>query len=438
MRKLLAPLRRRGFALLWTGMTVSLAGDGILLVALAWKVYELSNAPTALSMVGLAMTIPHVALLLVGGVVSDRFDRRRVMMASDAVRAAAVGALGLLALTGQLRLWHVAVLIAAYGAATAFFGPAFDALVPDIVPAGDLVQANAIDQFARPLALRIAGPALGGALIAAGGSAVAFLVDGASFLVSIACLVRIRPDVEAAGDEAPGDEAPGDEAAASVIDDVRAGFRFVRANAWLWGTLVAATFAYLLFMGPVEVLLPYLVKNDLHAGPGTLGTVLALGGAGSLATALAVGRMGTPRRCMRFIYLAWTASTLALAGYAVARSAWQAVAVSVLFNGLESAGTVVWLTVKQHLVPRALLGRVSSLDWFVSTGLVPLSFALTAPLAAAIGARGTFLLAGVLGAGVTFAFLFLPGMRDVETGPDGTVVVAPRLARGALPDPVAA
>ncbi|HTJ75032.1 MAG TPA: MFS transporter [Acidimicrobiales bacterium] len=403
---LLAPLRDRSFALLWTGMSVSLMGDGILLVALAWKVYELSNAPVALAAVGVAMTVPHVALLLVGGVVGDRFDRRRVMMASDAVRGLAVALLGALALSGHLRLWHVLGLIAVYGAATAFFGPAFDAVVPDIVPADQLVQANAIDQFARPLALRMVGPALGGLLLAAGGAATAFLVDAATFAVSIGCLLGVRP--AAYRDEPEPAESP------SVLADVRDGLRYVRANAWLWATFVAAAFAYLLFMGPVEVLLPYLIKNELHAGPGVFGAVLAVGGLGALAAALAVGRLGTPRRSMRFVYLAWTGSTLMLAVYAVVGAAWQVMAVSLAFSALESAGTVVWLTVKQRLVPRALLGRVSSLDWFISTGLVPLSFAVTAPLAAAVGARATFLVAGVLGAAVTLAFLFVPGVRDID------------------------
>jgi len=405
---LLAPLRDRSFALLWTGMSVSLVGDGILLVALAWKVYELSNAPVALAAVGVAMTVPHVALLLVGGVVGDRFDRRRVMMASDAVRGLAVALLGALALSGHLRLWHVLGLIAVYGAATAFFGPAFDAVVPDIVPADQLVQANAIDQFARPLALRMVGPALGGLLLAAGGAATAFLVDAATFAVSIGCLLGVRP--AAYRDEPEPAESP------SVLADVRDGLRYVRANAWLWATFVAAAFAYLLFMGPVEVLLPYLIKNELHAGPGVFGAVLAVGGLGALAAALAVGRLGTPRRSMRFVYLAWTGSTLMLAVYAVVGAAWQVMAVSLAFSALESAGTVVWLTVKQRLVPRALLGRVSSLDWFISTGLVPLSFAVTAPLAAAVGARATFLVAGVLGAAVTLAFLFVPGVRDIDDG----------------------
>ncbi|MGH9265622.1 MAG: MFS transporter, partial [Acidimicrobiales bacterium] len=355
MRRVLAPLRERNFALLWTGMTVSLLGDGMLLVALAWQVYELSNAPSAMAVVGLAMTVPHVAFLLMGGVASDRFDRRRLMIASDAVRGVAVAVLGVLAVTGTLRLWQVFPIIALYGAATAFFGPAFDALVPDVVSEDQLTQANAVEQFVRPAAHGMAGPALGGVLIAAGGSGTAFLLDAATFAVSMACLVRVRPRV--AADPGPVAATP---APAGVLDDVREGFRFVRANAWLWATLLAATFAYLLFTGPVDVLLPYLVKNDLHAGPGTLGLVLAVGGVGAIGASLAVGWLGTPRRAMRFVYLAWTVSTFVLVGYGLARAAWQVMLVSLLFNSLEAAGTVVWLTTKQRLVPRALLGRVSS------------------------------------------------------------------------------
>ena len=411
--RVLAPLKERNFALLWTGMTVSLIGDGILLVALAWKVYELSNTPSSMAVVGLAMTIPHVALLLLGGVVSDRLDRRRVMIASDAIRGTAIGVLGVLTVTGQLRLWHVFVLVAIYGAGTAFFGPAFDALVPDIVHDDLLVQANAIEQFARPAAHGLAGPALGGLLIATGGSGLAFLVDAATFLVAMACVLRVRTPAHAVTSiPLPGPLGPSHEVA--VLDDVKEGFRYVRANPWLWATLLAATFAYLLFTGPVDVLLPYLVKNELNAGAGTLGLILAAGGIGAIGAALAVGTLGTPKRGMTFIYLAWTVSTLALVGYGLARNAWHAAMVCFVFNALETAGTVVWLTTKQRLVPRALLGRVSSFDWFISTGLVPLSFAIVAPVTAAIGARNTLMIAGGLGAAVTFAFLWVPGVRAAD------------------------
>jgi len=433
---MLAPLRERDFRLLWSGMTVSLIGDGVLLVALAWKVYELSNTPSALAAVGVAMAVPHLAFLLVGGVASDRFDRRRLMIASDAVRGTVVAILGFLALTGTLRLWHVLALVVAFGAATAFFGPAFDALVPDVVSHDRLPQANAIDQFVRPCAYGMVGPAVGGLLIATGGSAAAFLVDAATFAVSIAFLSRVRPLTAAPGLGTTGGGEPGDEqsrvgqsrvgqsgvgqpgvgqpAATGMFGEIREGFRYVRANVWLWATFVAATFAYLLFMGPVDVLLPYLVKNDLHAGAGALGMVLAFGGVGALFGALVVGGMGMPRRSMTFVYVAWACATLAVAGYAVVRLPWHAMVVSFLFSAFEAAGTVVWLTTKQRLVPRALLGRVSSFDWFISTGLVPLSFAITAPVAAAIGARTTLLVAGVVGSAVTLAFLFVPGVRDIE------------------------
>lgn len=410
MGRVVAPLRERDFRLLWSGMTVSLVGDGILLVALAWTVYELSNRPAAMAAVGVAMTVPHVVFLLLGGVASDRFDRRRLMIASDAVRGTVVAVLGVLALTGTLRLWHILALVVVFGAATAFFGPAFDAFVPDVVSPDRLPQANAIDQFVRPCAHGMAGPALGGILIAVGGGAAAFLADAATFAVSIAFLSRVRPRLVHGPPAGDGGQAP----VTGVLAEVREGFRYVRANTWLWATFVAATFAYLLFMGPVDVLLPYLVKNELHAGAGTLGTVLAFGGLGALLGALAVGGIGLPRHNMTFIYGAWTISTLVIAGYGLVRLPWQAMVVSFLFSAFEAAGTVVWLTTKQRLVPRALLGRVSSFDWFISTGLVPLSFAVSAPLAAAVGARTTLVVAGLVGAVVTLGFLFVPGVRAVE------------------------
>jgi MFS family permease len=340
-----------------------------------------------------------------------------VMIASDAIRGTAIGILGVLAVTDLLQLWHVFLLVAVYGAGTAFFGPAFDALVPDIVHDDLLTQANAIEQFARPAAHGLAGPAIGGLLIATAGSGIAFLVDSATFLVSMACLLRVRPPAAAVAPEA-----------VAVLDDVKEGFRYVRANPWLWATLLAATFAYLLFTGPVDVLLPYLVKNELHAGPGALGLILAVGGIGAIGAALAVGTLGTPRRGMTFIYLAWTVSTLTLVGYGLARAAWQAALVSFVFNALETAGTVVWLTTKQRLVPRALLGRVSSFDWFISTGLVPLSFAIVAPVTAAIGARNTLMIAGGLGAAVTLAFLFVPGVRAADDQLTGDPETEPALA----------
>jgi len=147
---ILSPLRHRDFRFLWAGMSVSLLGDGITTIALAWQAYEISNVPTALALIGVAQTVPHVVLLLVSGAVSDRFERRKVLIAADAVRMLAMCALGVLAVTGTIQIWHMMLIAAAYGAGSAFFGPAFDAVVPDLVPEAELPQANSLDQFVRP------------------------------------------------------------------------------------------------------------------------------------------------------------------------------------------------------------------------------------------------------------------------------------------------
>jgi MFS family permease len=416
--RLLAPLRHRDFRLLWSGMCVSLLGDGIFLVAMAWQVYALSNAPTALAIVGITMTVPTIAFLLLGGVVSDRFDRRRVMVAADVLRGLAVGLMALLCLTGVLELWHIAALAAVYGAGTAFFSPSFDALVPEVLPPGDLAQANALDQLVRPIALRLAGPALGGVLIDLFGAGTAFALDAASFVVSAAALLAMAPAVRRAVPAGGG----------SVARDMREGLRYVRGHVWLWATFASAAIAYLLFMGPAEVLLPYIVKNDLHGGAADLGIVFAAGGIGSVGCAVVLGQRGLPRRDITFMYVTWTLATLAVAGYGLASAVWQLMLASLAFNALETAGTIVWATAKQRHVPTALLGRVSSLDWLISIGLLPLSFALTGPISGAIGAQSTLIAAGLLGAVVTFAALLLPGMREVE-GREGPVAdVEPALA----------
>ncbi len=151
-------------------MTASLIGDGIFLVAIAWTAYSLWNTPVALSIVGIAMTVPTIACLLLGGVISDRFDRRLVLLCSDLGRGLVVGLLALLATTHTLDFAMLTVIVAAYGVGAAFFTPAFESIVPTIVDPGELAQANALDQFVRPIALRLIGPALGGWLIGSSAS----------------------------------------------------------------------------------------------------------------------------------------------------------------------------------------------------------------------------------------------------------------------------
>jgi len=156
------------------------------------------------------------------------------------------------------------------------------------------------------------------------------------------------------------------------------------------------------------------VKNDLHASAGQLGLVFAAGGVGAICSALFMGQRGHPGRDVTLMYSAWTVATLAVAGYGLATASWQLMVACLLFNALETAGTIIWATMKQRHVPASMLGRVSSLDWLISIGLLPLSFALTAPIAGLVGARATLIGAAAIGGVITLGALFLPGMRDLE------------------------
>jgi MFS family permease len=376
---------------------------GMYFVSLAWQVYELSNSPTALSLVGLAWSVPMLVFLVGGGVISDRVDRRRVLIAGDLIRAVGIGAMGVLSVLGVLELWHVVVFVVFEGAGEALFGPSFGAIVPELVPGELLVQANSLNQFVEPLGIRLLGPAVGGASIAAFGTGTAFLITAGTLLVSALAvwLIRTRRDLPAREE-------------ASIRREVSEGFRFVRAHVWLWGTLLSAALGLLLFVGPYDVLVPYIVKNELGGGADDLGYVFASGGVGAVLAAVVIGQRGLPRKHIRFMYLVWSLSMLAVAGYGLAEELWHAMVANFIGAGAFTAGLIVWSTLMQKLVPTELLGRVSSFDWFVSVSLIPVSFAITGPIAAAIGPEATLIAAGVVGAPLTLAFLFLPGMRNLE------------------------
>jgi DHA3 family tetracycline resistance protein-like MFS transporter len=420
--KILQPLRNRDFALLTGGSTISLLGDGFFFVALAWQVYEISNVPTALSLVWVAWTLPSVFLLLIGGVFSDRYDRRKLMIGADIVRALAIGTIGLLSVAGVLELWHIAALIAFVGLGDAFFNPASSSIIPDLVPEEDLTQANALRVTIRPLMVQLTGPALAGLVIALVGSGTAFLVDGASFLVSAAAVAFIRPH--------PMHVDPGGHGVRQTIRQVREGLAFVRRTPWIWATLLSAMLSLLAFFGPVQTLVPFLIKNRLNLGPESVGLLFAVGGVGSILTALIVSQVGLPRKRITVMFAAWSFGVGLMAVYGLMTDLWQALVVSFVTHALFQVGEVIWITLLQTRVPRHLLGRVTSVDWMMSTGLVPVSFVLTGPAAAAFGPSETMVGAALLGAVLMGVLLFVPGVRDPERE-RGDEALSPAAAAGA-------
>ena len=333
---LLRPLKERDFRLLWAGMSVSLIGDGVFLIATAWTAYSLWNAPAALSVVGIAMTVPTIACLLLGGAISDRLDRAGSCSPPTSGADRRRRPRGARALPRYFV--SLVVLVALYGVGTAFFTRRSSRSSRRSCRE-HLAQANALDQFVRPIALRLVGPALGGWVVGALGSGPAFALDAGSFAVSAVAVLALRPPAVPRRSRSRPSQ-PSSSAS-----------RFVRRNVWLWGTLLSAAIAYLAFLGPTEALLPFLVKNTLHGSAGDLGLVFAAGGFGAVAAAGIMGQRGQPRRDITFMYLCWTVATVAVVGYGLGRSVPQLMLACLVFNALEAAGTIVWATIKQRHIP---------------------------------------------------------------------------------------
>ena len=344
-------------------MTVSLLGDGIYMVAIAWQVYAISDTPTALAFVGAAYLVPQVLLVLLGGAISDRFERRVVLMLSDVIRGVAIAVLALLSITGRLQLWHVLVIVGVYGAAAAVFVPSFTGIVRDIVPRELLLEANSLGQFVRPFAVRFIGPAIGGVLIGSLGTGSAFLADAGSFAFSAAAFLLVR--TRSVPDPA--------QAQHSVRRDIADGIVYVRSQTWLWATLAAVTVGMFFFLGPVYVLMPYVIKNSLHGGAQGLGLVFAAGGIGAIMASFVVGQRGLPHRPLTVVFVAWSGTAFSLVGYAAATAVWQAMVVSFFSVACLTTGGIVWSTLLQRAVPSAMIGRVSSVDWLLSAGRAPIS-----------------------------------------------------------------
>lgn len=414
MPRFLSPFRSRNFRLLWTASTVSMLGDGFFYVAIGWQTLALSNAATALSLVWLAFTLPHLATLLFGGVLSDRLPRRLVLIGANAASGLALGAVGLLALAGALRLWELFALVAVYGAAEAVFGPAYGAIVPELVEKDLLAQANSLNQLNRPLMLRLAGPAVGGVLVASLGAGAALEIDAGTFAFSALCIASMR---------LPGrvvERAQGGLRA--VFAEIAEAFAAVREVPWLWAGMCADAVGTVVTWGCVQALLPPVVKNDLGGGPQLLGLVLAAGGVGSIVAALAIGGRGLPSRPVTVLFWVLGAKTAAVAVFGLAHDPALAMVASLLMGTAGTIGLVVWTTLIHERVSGNLLGRVNSIDWLVSTSLMPVALVCIGPIADAVGVQHVLIAAGAGGALLTLAFLLVPGVLAADEAPVATAL----------------
>jgi len=393
-------LRHRDVALLVGGQAVSELGDGIFFVALAWRVYQSYSNPAALSIVGIAFFVPRLLVTIAGGVVSDRFERRWTMIGADLLRAVSVALLAAVSFGSGGEIVWIAVLVALQGVGGSLFGPSESALLPQLVTADELGKANSLRTVVSPLAYAVAGPALGGVITATAGPAVAFWFDAGTYLVSVATLYLMRSRPPAVVEGRP-----------SVFAQAREGFAYVAGRPWLWGPIATASLAQFLFAGPNQSLIPYLVKFDLRASATALGLVLSCAGLGTVGAGLLIGRLPRSRNLVTFMLLGWAFGIGSIALVGLAQTVWQAALAVFVWNILLWSGEILWLTLLGLTVPNSIRGRVSSIDFLGSFWLIPLSMALTGPLATLVGARTVLVVAG-LGGGLAILSAFLiPGIR---------------------------
>ena len=402
----LRPLRHRDFRLLWIGQTVSMIGDGIYVFAVAWFVYkDLDASPAVFSLVGAAWTIPQVLLLMATGALSDRMDRRHLMIIGDLLRLVAIAAIGTLILLDAMTVPLLVVLVLPYGAGQAIFGPAFSSIIPMIVPEEQLVEANSIGQTMRPLAMIVIGPIVGAAVVAVASTGWAFVLDALTFGVSAVCIAMMR--VRAA--------PKADEEHTKLWADVREGIAYVRSTPWLkWG-LLAGMVSLFCVWGPWETLVPFVVTDQMSGTEFQLALVFGAGGVGSIIASLFMAqRGGLPRRALTVMYIAFAIGMGMTTFFGIVANVPEAMVVALIAEAAISVLVVIWFTAMQTLVPNALLGRVSSLDWMITILGAPISFLVVGPLAAAFGADAVLIVAGILGAGSALAFMLMPGARGPE------------------------
>jgi len=383
------PLRHASYRWLFGTLLVSMLGAGLLIVALVWQVVALDGGPTELSAVTSASAVGMLVTTLLGGALADRIPQKRILLGVELVQGVSIGVIAILSMTGLLEIWHLSVVSLITGLAAGLYYPAYSALLPSLIPPEDLLAANGLEGVLRPTLAQAAGPALAGVLIAVSSPGLALLAAAVAAF-GAALLVVGLPSTPVRREFVDTGQNP----VAAVLADVREGFVYMIRTPWLLATLLYASVMILVMMGPFEVLVPFAIK-DTGGGPREHAFVLAAFGIGGAIGSLTVASFRLPRRYLTIMNLLWGVGCIPLVVYGLGAQVWLMVVAGFVMGAMFNGGMVIWGTLLQRRVPPALLGRVSSLDFFVSLSFMPISMALAGPVSELIGLRATFLIAGL-------------------------------------------
>lgn len=416
----LLPFARRQYRLLASGLILAMFADGVWTIAVIWQIIALGGGPGQVSMATGVAAVGMLVSTLAGGVLADRISQRHIMIGLEVAKMIAFGAIGLASIAGVLQLWHVVVASLLGGITTGMYYPAYSALLPGVVAPSELQAANGIEGFFRPVVFQAVGPMVAGAVIGAWAPGPAVLMAAVAAILSSVCYLGMAP-VTARRFGETGEDAPEvveGAGARRIVGDLAEGFAYMARTPWLWGTLLFACVLVLATLGPIEVLVPFALRERVDGGATQHAWVLAGFGLGAAAASLVFASIPMPRRYLTVMFSLWAFSSLPLVLMGLADSTWMFVAAGVTMGILFDGPMVLWGTLLQRRVPPALLGRIASLDFFVSVALMPVSMAIAAPVSSAIGLTATFVLAGLLPVPIAWAFYFAAGMwRDEIENP---------------------
>lgn len=401
-RNISAVLRHRNYRLLWTGTLVSNTGDWMDQVALNWLVLETTGSAVYLGLVNLFRAVPILALTLLGGVAADRFERRRLMMASQAFGMVLAITLATLVALGRTEIWIILVIAAARGAMVAFNQPARHTLISEVVPRHILPSAIALNSLTFNLT-KIIGPLLAGVIIAAWGTAACFAVNATSFIAVLWTLglMQFPPRPDRAGGE-------------SVLQSLVVGFGYLRRNPTV-RVLVLVAFIPVFFGGPYLNLLALFAVEVFQVGPDGVGTLTACAAFGAMSGALVLATVPAATRSGRVMLLVMLGYGAMICLFALTGN-FHLAAVVLLFCGAgQIACNAINNILLQTIVPDEVRGRVLSM-LLLNKGLVQLGTATVAFLAALIGVRwAMFLSGGIVVISACMVLALAPTIRRLRT-----------------------
>jgi DHA3 family tetracycline resistance protein-like MFS transporter len=397
-------LSYRSFALLWSGQALARCGDSLYRVALAWWVLEKTGSATAMSLVFIFSSIPMLLFLLVGGVAVDRFARPRVMFACDAARGILATAVALLAYLDQLQLGHIYLASAAFGLISAFFRPAYIAVLPELTADDALKSANSLTVLSAHIA-SILGSALGAVLVSAGATALAFGLNGLAFFIAATteAVLWSLPHARRARVKREG-----------IIRNLQGGLRAVLQSPLLWITITITALANVSQEGPFGVALPFLVKKQLNADVGALGLLYAMISVGAVIAALWFGRTTQMRRRGVTMYGALLASGGVMLTLGLPIGLGGVVLAALVFGISTEVFYLIWTNTLQAEVAPQLLGRIVSVDELAVSSLQLVGFGVAGWATDLIGASNFFLIAGAFAIGLTAFGLLHPAIRRLN------------------------